>query len=226
MILYTCAASRGFRASWTAAELGLALEYRILPFPPRLFAPEYLLENPLGTVPMLVDGDLRMTESIAICEYLAALASPNALVVAPDEPEYGHFIDFLHHADATLTFPQTVYMRFALFERARGYAEAGEAYARWFGARLAKLESRLEGRQYICGDRFTLADIAIGYALWLAQLVKLDHFFQPNVAYYIERLTSRPAFIRAMEVEKAAGTGVSPTVLEAIGSFVSDGPVA
>lgn len=197
------------------------LQYRMLPFPPRIYAPQYLEDNPLGTVPMLVDGTVQLTESVAICQYLVARRTGHSLVVEAGEADYGYYLDFLHHADATLTFPLTVYMRFALFERPRGLAEAGEAYGRWFAARLAKLEARLDGRQYLCAGRFTLADIAVCYALWLAKLLKLDRNFGPNVAFYIERQMQRAAFIQAMETEAAAGQGISPSVIPMISGMVA-----
>lgn len=222
MIFYSCEASRGFRVSWTAAELGIDLGYRMMPFPPRILHPEYLDENPLGTVPMLVDGDVRLTESSAICQYIAARSGNTALVLRPDETDYGYFLDFLHHADATLTFPQTVYLRFALFEKQRGLAEAGVAYARWFGARLVKLENRLEGREYLCGDRFTIADIAICYPLMLARMLGLDKFFGPNVASYTVRQVDRPACVQALEKERVAGMAVSPSISDVIRKLVSE----
>ena len=61
--LYHCAAARSFRPLWTLEELGLAYDLKMLPFPPRVFAKEYLGINPLGTIPLLLDGDTRMTES-------------------------------------------------------------------------------------------------------------------------------------------------------------------
>ena len=216
MLLYTCAQSRGLRVSWTAAELGIDLEYRMMPFPPRMFSPEYLAENPLGTVPMLVDGDARMTESTAICHYLAVRAEDRSLIVTSDEADFGWFLDLLHYADATLTFPQTVFLRFARLDRERGLAEAGEAYSRWFGARLVKLEARIAGRDFLCADRFTIADIAVCYALYLAQMTGLDEYFGPNVAFYIERQMQRPAFSMALDRERAASTGISPCVADAI----------
>ena len=204
MILYTCERSRGFRASWAAAELGLELEYRMLPFPPRYLAKAYLQDNPLGTVPLLVDGDTRMTESSAIAQYLAAKAGDNDLAVMPEEPDYGAYLDFLHHADATITFPQTVYMRFALFEKDKGLAEAGLAYAEWFGKRLIKVEERLDGRDFLCADRFTVADVVIGFALWLSTMNGLQDRLTPRAKAYLERLMRRDGFQRALAAEKAA----------------------
>ena len=70
MILYHCHDARSFRVLWALEELGLPYELRMLPFPPRVHAKSYLQENPLGTIPLMLDGATRMTESAAICHYL------------------------------------------------------------------------------------------------------------------------------------------------------------
>jgi glutathione S-transferase len=202
-VLYTCARSRGLRATWAAEEAGVQIDLRILPFPPRYLAPEYMAVNPLGTVPMLVDGDTRLTESCAIAHYLATRGGYTPLAIAPGERDYGEYCDYTYHADATITFPQTVYMRFVLFEKDKGLEEAGHAYAKWFHKRLIKVEQRLATREYLCADRFTVADICVGYALILAQSVGLDEGVPESLKAYRERLTARPAYQRAFEREEA-----------------------
>lgn len=202
-ILYTCARSRGLRATWAAEEAGADIDLRILPFPPRFLAPEYLAINPLGTVPMLVDGDSRMTESCAIAHYLANKDGPSDLVIAPGERDYAEYCDFTYHADATITFPQTVYMRFVMFEKDKGLQDAGHAYAKWYYKRLIKVEQRLEGREYLCGNRFTIADICVGYALILSESVGLDEGVPESLKAYRERLTSRAGYQRAFAREEA-----------------------
>ena len=201
-VLYTCARSRGLRATWAAEEAGVDVELKVLPFPPRYLAPEYKEINPLGTVPMLVDGEAKLTESCAIAHYLATRKGYTDLAIAPGERDYAEYCDFTYHADATITFPQTVYMRFAIFEKDKGWAEAGEAYAKWFEKRLVKVEQRLEGREYLCADRFTVADICVGYALILAQNVGLDDRVPASLKAYRERLTARKAYQRAFEREE------------------------
>jgi glutathione S-transferase len=203
-VLYTCAQSRGLRVSWTAVELGIELEYRMLPFPPRALAREYLTINPLGTVPALVHDGHMLTESSAIAHYLATRWGPTPLAVAPDEADYGAFLDFLHHADATLTFPQTVYQRFVLMDQERGCQDAGEAYATWYAKRLVKAEHRLESREYLCADRFTVADIAIAYALYLSALNGLEHLVPQRLKQYRDQMTARAGFIAAVAAEDAA----------------------
>ncbi|MXP32593.1 glutathione S-transferase family protein [Erythrobacter jejuensis] len=200
-VLYTCARSRGLRATWAAEEAGVDIELKMLPFPPRYKAPEYLEINPLGTIPLLIEGESRMTESCAIAHYLATRSGYTDLAIAPGEADYAEYLDFTYHADATITFPQTVYMRFALFEKDKGWEEAGLAYAKWFWKRLVKVEQRLETREFLCADRFTVADICVGYALILAKSVGLDEGVSETLRAYRERLTAREAYKRAAERE-------------------------
>ncbi|WP_086617274.1 glutathione S-transferase family protein [Erythrobacter tepidarius] len=201
-ILYSCARSRGLRATWAAEEAGVDIDLRILPFPPRYLAPGYMELNPLGTVPMLVDGETKLTESCAIAHYLATRGGYTSLAIAPGERDYGEYCDFTYHADATITFPQTVYMRFCLFEKDKGLEAAGHAYAKWFHKRLVKVEQRLQGREYLCADRFTVADICVGYALILAESVGLDEGVPESLKAYRARLTARSAYKRAFTREE------------------------
>ncbi|RNJ63192.1 MAG: glutathione S-transferase family protein [Porphyrobacter sp. IPPAS B-1204] len=207
-ILYTCARSRGLRATWAAEEAGVDIDLKILPFPPRYLAPEYMAINPLGTVPMLVDGETQLTESCAIAHYLATRGGYTPLAIAPGERDYGEYLDYTYHADATITFPQTVYMRFAIFEKDKGLQEAGHAYAKWFHKRLVKVEQRLEGREFLCADRFTVADICVGYALILAESVGLDEGVPDTLKAYRARLTAREAYQRAFAREEAGRKGL------------------
>lgn len=106
IVLYHCQAARSFRPLWALEEMGLPYTLKMLGFPPRVKSPEYLDVNPLGTIPLLIDGDTRMTKSSAICEYLAIRHGPSPLAVAPDEVDFGAYLNWLHHGEATLTFPR------------------------------------------------------------------------------------------------------------------------
>ncbi|MGH6624891.1 MAG: glutathione S-transferase N-terminal domain-containing protein, partial [Burkholderiaceae bacterium] len=108
IILHHCLSARSFRPLWMLEEIGVQYELNVLPFPPRVHARPFLEINPLGTVPLLVDDGVRMSESAAICQYLAARFSPRAMDVAVDEPGFGAYLNFLHFGEATLTFPQTL----------------------------------------------------------------------------------------------------------------------
>ena len=84
-----------------------------------------------------------------------------------------------------------------------GFAEAGEAYAKWFHKRLIKLEERLATREFLCADRFTVADICCGYALILAKSVGLDEGVPDSLKAYRARLTEREGYKRAFAREEA-----------------------
>ena len=182
MKLYHCAGARSLRALWALEEVGRDCDLVVMPFPPRKQVAGWMDANPLGTIPLLVDGDQRMTESVAIAQYLVTGTS---LEVRAGEAEFGWYLDFLHHADATLTFPQTVFMRFKLFEPHRGLETAGQLYADWFVARLAKVAARLEAREYLAAGRFTAADIAVAYALFLATRIGLGDRLPPRLAGWL-----------------------------------------
>ena len=96
--------------------MGLSYELKMLPFPPRVFAKDYLALNPLGTIPLMIDGETRMTESSGICHYLGASYGPTSLMVDPADKAYGAFLNWMYFSDATLTFPQTLVLRYSQLE--------------------------------------------------------------------------------------------------------------
>ena len=93
--LYHCTRARSMRPLWTLLEMGTPHELITMPFPPRFTTREYLKINPLGTIPCLVDGDVKMTESAGICQYLVERYGPTDLAVRPDEPDYGAYLNWL-----------------------------------------------------------------------------------------------------------------------------------
>ncbi len=196
--LYHCANARSLRPLWAMEEMGLDYTLHMVPFPPRVRQKAYLDVNPLGTVPCLIDGETRMTESAAICHYLAIRHAPDTLAVAPSDPDHGAFLNWLYFSDATLTFPQTIVLRYTVLEPDRGLNAAAEDYAAFFAGRLTAVEAALDGRPYLVANRFTVADICIGYGICLASLLPpLKGRITPNAAAYLDRLTARPAFQRA-----------------------------
>lgn len=197
--LYHCKGARSIRPLWTLEEMGVPYELETMKFPPRLFHQGYLDINPLGTVPCLTDGDLTMTESAGICQYLVDRYGPIQLGLTPEDEDYGLYLNWLHRSDATLTFPQTIVLRYTLFEpEERRLKQAADDYTQWFFARLRSVELATAEREYLCAGRFTIADICVGFALYLADQLGLREGFKPNTEAYYRRLGARPAFRRAI----------------------------
>jgi glutathione S-transferase len=154
----------------------------------------------------------------SVCQYLVTKYGPSHFLISSNEKDYSEFLNWMHHADATLTFPQAVVLRYTLQEKGRADA-AAEDYAKWYIARLRLLDNILKespsssgvgsggGREYLVGGRFTIADICIAYPLFLGQSLQLDGkalstYYQPQTMAYLERMTARPAFLRAIQIQK------------------------
>ena len=175
----------------------------VLPFPPRVLQKDYLAINPLGTIPCFFDGDMRMTESPAICHYLAekyaaAQGKPD-LHVPSDEPDYGRYLNWLYFSDATLTFPQTIVLRYTQLEPPeRRLPQAAEDYRHWFYGRLRAVDAALQGRR-LSGRRTASPPPTSPSAsrCHLATLNRHRQEFPPAVRAYLERLRARDAFKRA-----------------------------
>jgi glutathione S-transferase len=213
--LFHCISARSFRPLWMLEELGLPYDLRILPFPPRVHAREYLAENPLGTIPLFLDGAVRMTESAAICGYLAARYGAGEFSVRSDAAEFAAYLNWLHFGEATLTFPQAIVLRYSRFEPAeRRNPQVAQDYTRWFLARLRAVDAVVSQQEFMCGQRFTAADVSIGFALMLAEFLDLGVELPTAVREYWSRLQQRPAVQRALAAEQRAaleqGVSVHP----------------
>jgi glutathione S-transferase len=201
MKLWHCKGARSLRALWALEEMGMDYELEILPFPPRMFQKDYVSTNVLGTVPYFEDGNSNMTESSGICHYLVEKYDRYDFGLQSDHAEYADYLNWLFHSDATLTFPQTIAMRYFHLEPTPEKQAVGVDYGKWFFARLRRLDAHLAERQFLCDNRFTIADIAVGYAIYLAKQMNLTDLvgreFTPQVESWYARLIERPGFQRA-----------------------------
>jgi glutathione S-transferase len=215
LTLHHCRGARSFRVLWALEELGLDYTLHMMPFPPRLRHEGYLALNPLGTVPTFTDGDTMMTESSAICHYLAARHGAGTLAVEPHEPGYAAYLNFLVMGEATLTFPQTIFLRYAMFEPPeRRLPQAAADYTQWFASRL-KAAAALLGRPYAAAGRFTAADISFGYAIRLANTIGLASAIPAAVQDYWDALQQRPAYRRAEAADAGEPANTADTAAAA-----------
>ncbi len=211
--LYHCTDARSFRPLWALEELGLDYALTMMPFPPRYRAKEFMAVNPLGTIPAMADGETFMTESAAIVQYLVTRYGPTPLAVEAEDPAYGAWLNWLHFGEATLTFPQTLVLRYRRFEPGKAEVVADD-YAKWFQSRLKAVDRALASANWLCAGRFTAADISVGYALLLAEELGLHAEFTPLIAGYWSRLKARPGFQSA----KAAQLREAPAGAETMAS--------
>lgn len=195
MKLYHSVDTRSLRCVWLLEELGLSYDLELVPFPPRVKTPEFLAVNPLGTLPYLVDGETKMSESIAILEYLLNRYDGGGLRVTPDEADYGSWLNWMHFGEASLANIQATILRYTLFlPKPQRLPVVGEDLSVFLQERLKVLDAGLQGKTYLCGERFTAADISVGYALLLSSLFGYQKNFTPTITAYFDRLQSRSAY--------------------------------
>jgi glutathione S-transferase len=114
---------------------------------------------------------------------------------------YGGYLNWIHRSDATLTFPQTLVLRYTLLEpEATRLPKVAEDYTKWFYSRLRSVDLATADNDFLVANRFTIADITVGYALYLADTLGLAEGFKPNIKAYYERLKQRPAFQKAISL--------------------------
>ncbi len=201
-ILYHCPDARSLRCLWAVEETGIDVDLRVLKFPPRAFEPEYRAVNPLMTVPGWVEGGRLMTESAAICE---RIAEGTPLEVRRDEADYWDYRNWLHRSDATLTFPLAIMIRYTRVEpEERRLAQAVADYKAFFGGRAKSIEAALaDGREWLVAGRFTIADIVIGYAAFLAATLGADDVLGEATTAWLARCTARDGLKRARQRQNA-----------------------
>ncbi len=191
--LYHCIDARSFRCVWAAAAAGVDYDLIVMPFPPRAHAPEYKLINPLGTIPGWVEGNRVMTESAAICQHIARGTS---LSVREDEADYPDYLNWLHRSDATLTFPLAIMLRYSVFPAPEDRKlDVAEDYKAFFLGRARSIEAALaDGRSWLVAERFTIADICVGYAVMLARSLGLADALGEHTHAWWDRLSATSSF--------------------------------
>lgn len=196
LIFYTNAMSRGQIARWMIEETGAPYEQRLVEYGDAMKGPEYRAVNPMGKVPAIVHDGRTVTECAAICAYLAE-AFPDA-GLAPAADERADYYRWLFFAAGPLEQ--------AIINRSMGW-EAPEdkramlGYGR-FELVVEVLADWLADRDYVCGERFTAADVYVGAQVdWGLAFGSLPS--NPAFEAYAARLRERPAYGRAKAIDNA-----------------------
>ena len=200
LTLYFCPRTRSFHALWMLEEIGEPYDLRVVNIRDDIQSEAYGAVNPMRKVPALeVEGEL-ITESPAICAWLADRFPGKGLAPAVDAPGRGSYLRWLFFAGSA--------MEPAFIDKAMS-RETPRQMAGWgdLASVKATLAQALDGKDYLVGDRFTAADLMVGSTLNFMMNFKLLERTEPFAAY-VDRLVSRPAFKRAMEREaELAGEG-------------------
>jgi glutathione S-transferase len=197
--LYGSARNRGGRCILALEECGLRYELRDLDLQAGEHKkPEYLRLNPNGKVPTLVDGDTVVWESMAINIYLAERYGKT--LMPSSAAGRAHVVQWSMWALATLEpHLATIFSNRVMLPESQRNAAAADASAKQAAELLAVLDHALEGRDFLVGDTFTIADVNVGHEAAWANLVGVDMSGVPKVRRWFGALAARPSFAKLVE---------------------------
>ncbi len=194
LTLYTNPMSRGRVARWMLEETGLPYDTQLLEYGTTMKAPDYLAINRMGKVPAIAHGDAVVTENAAIGLYLADLVPDKALAPPAGSHErapYYRWISFMAPLEALMM--------------AKHSGKLGEPMSSGYGTEadvLDTLEQAIGDRDYLAGERFTMADLLVSaYIGWYLQFKMLEP--RPAFVRFAELHRGRPAARRADEIDNA-----------------------
>ena len=198
LVLYTHPRSRGRIARWMLEEVARPYRVESLDYVGAMKSPAFLRVNPMGKVPTLVHDGVVVTETAAICAYLADAFPEAGLAPAPSDPARGSYYRGLFFAagpvEAAVTNANLQVVVPPGKERMAGYGSLATT--------LDTLEAAVTGRAYLAGDRFSAADVyagsQIGFGLQFRSMEA-----RPAFTTYWERMAARPAYRRAAELDDA-----------------------
>ena len=192
--------SRSIRVVWALCELGIDAEIITAPMDHKsLKTKEYRAVNPLGKTPVFFDGDQRMVESTAIIEYLANAYGNGALTRKAGDKDYAEYLQWFHFGEAGMGgYINMLVGQTAILPKEQRI-EAMKIWAQTETKNcLDFIESGLSDDGYIL-DEFSLADISIGYMLFLIKITKNGDLLGPKTDAYFKRLCERDAWKKATQ---------------------------
>ena len=191
--------SRAGRIVWLLEELGLDYELNRMDFHPKdLKSDQHRARHPLGRVPVLDDGDVRIYESGAIVEYIVARHTDGALRPAVDSPLFPAYLQWFHYCEGMVMPPvNTIVVQTILLPPERQNKEALGQAQRLLTKALAPVNEQLEGKDYLIGD-FSAADVMLGHACFMSRRLGCVADDMAHLHAYVERVEARPAFQKAM----------------------------
>ena len=194
--------SRAGRIVWLLEELELPYEINKMAFHPQdLKSDAHRARHPLGRVPVLDDGDVRIFESGAIVEYVIARHKNGGLRPSDDAPEFPEFLQWFHYCEGMVMPPvNTIVVQTLLLPKERQDATALGQAQRLLSKALVPVNEALAGRDYLIGD-FSAADIMLGHACFMSNRLGCVGEDMPHLKAYVERVANRPHFKTAIDMQ-------------------------
>ncbi len=191
--------SRSGRIVWLLKELDLPFELNAMAFHPKdLKSDEHRARHPLGRIPVLDDGDVRIFESGAIVEYILARYADGRMRPAVDSPEFPAYLQWFHYCEGMVMPPiNTIMVHTVLLPPERRDETVLSQAQRLLNKSLGPVNDGLEGKDYLAGD-FSGADIMLGHACVMSGRLGQITDDMPNLKAYVDRLLARPALQEAM----------------------------
>ena len=189
--------TRAERIAWLLEELDLPYELNKLEFTPdSLKSGTHRKRHPLGRIPVLEDGDVRIFESGAITQYILGRHKNGGLQPAVDSPVFPEYLQWFHFSEGMVMPPMNIIVvQTILLPPDRRDPVALAQAQKLLGKALMPLEEGLEGREYLVGN-FSTVDIMLGHAIY--QAGQLMNQSLPNLQAYRERIAARPAFAKIL----------------------------
>ena len=199
LTFYTNPMSRGRIARWMLEELGRPYETVVVSYGEEMKGPEYRALNPMGKVPTVRHGDVVITECAAICTYLAEAFPAAGLTPPPGSPERGTFLRWMFFAAGPV---EAAITDTAFGWQPQGAKQEGRAGYGSMAQVTDTLEALVSDREWILGDVFSAADVYLGSQISWGQMFDTMEK-RPALTDYVGRITSRPAAVRARELDDA-----------------------
>ena len=190
--------SQSERIVWLCEELAIPYELKCYARAPLLAPANYKALHPIGSAPVITDGDLVLAESGAIVEYITAKYGNGRLTLGPDHPHFAQYLYWLHFANGTLQASMGRNMVLNRLKLAADDPVLVAAKGRVDGA-FRHVETRTGKVAYLAGDEFTAADIMTVFSLTtMRYFLPYDLAPLPGIRSYLARIGSRDAYRRAM----------------------------
>jgi glutathione S-transferase len=194
--------SRAGRIIWLLEELSLPYEVNNMAFHPKdLKSDEHRKRHPLGRIPVLDDGEIRIYESGAIIEYVLERHKNGGLKPSVDDERYPEYLQWFHYCEGMVMPPiNTIVVQTILLPPDRRDETVLGQAQRLLTKSLAPVNETLEGKDYLIGD-FSAADLMLGHSCFMGNRMGCVPDEMVHLKQYVEKISNREAFKTAIEMQ-------------------------